>query len=29
MNYDMFDDQGQLVEVDLEAILITYLEKQL
>jgi len=25
----MFDDQGQLVEVDLEAILITYLEEHL
>jgi len=25
----MFDDQGQLVEVDLEAIFITYLEEHL
>ena len=28
-NYDVFDDQGQLVEEDLEEILITYLEKHL
>jgi len=28
-NYDVFDDQGQLVDEDLEAILIAYLEEHL
>jgi hypothetical protein len=28
-NYDVFDDQGQLVNEDLEAILIAYLEEHL
>ena len=28
-NYDVFDDQGQLVNEDLEEILIAYLEEHL
>ena len=28
-NYDVFDDQGQLVNEDLEVILIAYLEEHL